>query len=605
MDSTPFFAFLLKLFGKVLNANVFSNRLILIVKQFFTLLEQAMVTKYSYVKQRFQGAIKPVLLVFMVCVAFVQSSLVYSQAADSSQTSVSPELIALSQTLAKAKLRQKSAIVKKLEQQGQESVVPLFKAMVNGDLYHRKSDKLLFKLVTEGETLSAINVLDGSVIDKPVKKAFKKVRVNNSLRVQLRQAIARLSLSSANREVRLNAVEEMMEKMDAGNAAELKLAAAKETDEEILKQISLALAIHSLQSSDDVAEKIAALNTVDGSLEPAARKALNRLLVVDDEGTPLEPNTEVREKAERVLAAIDARIKRFQRVEQLFFGLSLGSVFLLIATGLAITFGVMGVINMAHGELMMLGAYTTYVVQLLMPNHIEYSLFVAIPAAFLVSGLVGVLMERSVIRFLHGRPLETLLATFGISLILQQAVRTIFSPLNRPVQAPDWMSGSLEINEVLSLTYNRLYILIFALLVFAVLQLVLKRSSLGLHVRAVSQNRDMAKAIGIRTSWVDAMTFGLGSGIAGIAGVALSQLTNVGPNLGQAYIIDSFMVVVFGGAGNLWGTLVAGFTLGVSNKFLEPITGAVLANILVLVFIILFIQKRPRGLFPQKGRAAE
>jgi len=240
-----------------------------------------------------------------------------------------------------------------------------------------------------------------------------------------------------------------------------------------------------------------------------------------------------------------------------------------------------------------------------MPNAIDYSLWVAIPLAFLVSGSVGVLIERGVIRHLHGRPLETLLATFGISLILQQLVRSVFSPLNRQVQAPSWMSGSLDINPVLSLTLNRLYILAFALLVFGLLLIILNKTSLGLNVRAVSQNRNMAKAMGIKTDRVDAMTFGLGSGIAGMAGVALSQLTNVGPNLGQAYIIDSFMVVVFGGVGNLWGTLVAGFSLGIANKFIEPITGAVLASILVLVFIILFIQKRPKGLFPQKGRAAE
>ena len=255
--------------------------------------------------------------------------------------------------------------------------------------------------------------------------------------------------------------------------------------------------------------------------------------------------------------------------------------------------------------MIMLGAYTTYVVQLLMPNAIDYSIWVAIPAAFLVSGFVGICIERGVIRHLHGRPLETLLATFGISLILQQLVRTVFSPLNRQVETPSWMSGSLDINPVLSLTLNRLYILAFALLVFGLLLMILNKTSLGLNVRAVAQNRDMAKAMGIRTDWVDAMTFGLGSGIAGVAGVALSQLTNVGPNLGQAYIIDSFMVVVFGGVGNLWGTLVAGFSLGIANKFLEPVTGAVLASILVLVFIILFIQKKPKGLFPQKGRAAE
>jgi urea transport system permease protein len=230
---------------------------------------------------------------------------------------------------------------------------------------------------------------------------------------------------------------------------------------------------------------------------------------------------------------------------------------------------------------------------------------VAVPLAFLVSGLVGVAIERGVIRFLYGRPLETLLATFGVSLILQQAVRTIFSPLNRSVSTPEWMSGALEINPLLSLTYNRLYILVFSLLVFFLLVTMLKRTSMGLQFRAVAQNRAMARAMGIRSAWVDAMTFGLGSGVAGIAGVALSQLTNVGPNLGQAYIIDSFMVVVFGGVGNLWGTLVSAFSLGMASKFIEPVAGAVLAKILVLVFIILFIQRYPRGLVPQQGRSVD
>jgi urea transport system permease protein len=292
-------------------------------------------------------------------------------------------------------------------------------------------------------------------------------------------------------------------------------------------------------------------------------------------------------------------------LETLFFGLSLGSVLVLAAIGLAITFGVMGVINMAHGELMMLGAYSTYVVQLLMPNHIGASVIVAIPVAFVVSGGVGILIERGIVRFLYGRPLETLLATFGVSLILQQVVRDIFSANNRPVETPSWMAGSLQFNDAFSITYNRFYVVLFTLAVFALIQLVLKKTTLGLKVRAVAQNRPMARAMGVRAEWIDAMTFGLGSGIAGVAGVALSQLTNVGPNLGQQYIVDSFMVVVFGGVGNLWGTLIGGMSLGVVNKLLEPYSGAVLAKILVLVFLILFIQRRPRGLFPQKGRAAE
>jgi urea transport system permease protein len=264
----------------------------------------------------------------------------------------------------------------------------------------------------------------------------------------------------------------------------------------------------------------------------------------------------------------------------------------------------MGVINMAHGELMMLGAYTTYVVQTAMPGHIAISILVAIPAAFMVSGLTGIVIERTVIRFLYGRPLETLLATFGVSLILQQLVRSIFSALNRSVITPEWMSGSLQINDALSITYNRLYIVIFTLLVFGAIMAVLKRTRLGLDIRAVSQNRAMARAMGIRSEWVDAMTFGLGSGIAGIAGVALSQLTNVGPNLGQSYIIDSFMVVVFGGVGNLWGALIGGMSMGIVNKLLEPYSGAVLAKIFVLIALILFIQARPRGLFPQSGRSS-
>jgi urea transport system permease protein len=313
----------------------------------------------------------------------------------------------------------------------------------------------------------------------------------------------------------------------------------------------------------------------------------------------------VSNRAQKAILEIQRQAEVYAAVETVFFGLSLGSVLLLSAIGLAITFGVMGVINMAHGELMMLGAYTTYVVQLLMPHHIELSLFAAIPAAFIVSALFGIIIERGIIRFLYGRPLETLLATFGVSLILQQLVRSVFSPLNRSVSTPSWMSGSVEVNSVLSLTLNRLYIIAFALIVFLILLMIMKKTRLGLEVRAVSQNRSMAKAMGIRSDRVDALTFGLGSGIAGIAGVALSQLTNVGPNLGQSYIVDSFMVVVFGGVGNLWGTLVSGLSLGVANKILEPFAGAVLAKIIILIAIILFIQKWPRGLFPQKGRAAE
>ena len=308
-------------------------------------------------------------------------------------------------------------------------------------------------------------------------------------------------------------------------------------------------------------------------------------------------------------ASIEQRLAFFGILQNLFQGLSLGSVLLLAAIGLAITFGVMGVINMAHGEMVMLGAYTTHVVQVMvqtyLPGAFAHSLLLAIPCAFLVAGLFGVFLERSVIRFLYGRPLETLLATWGLSLMLQQFVRSVFGPTNREVIAPSWMSGSIEITGGLVLTNNRIWIIVFAALVFLLLTLLIRYTDFGLRMRAVTQNRAMANAVGIRSNWIDAMTFGLGSGVAGLAGVALSQIDNVSPNLGQGYIIDSFLVVVFGGVGNLWGTLVGALSLGLANKFLEPYAGAVLGKILILVLVILFIQKRPRGLFALKGRAAE
>ena len=485
-----------------------------------------------------------------------------------------------------------------LEEQRGEEMLPLFNTMLKGQLYYIKKTKALLSVSkVDGEKVYA-DVFTGEILAALSKSSIKKIRVNNKVRRFLRESIARTQLSAADPEARLKALSSLLSELDVGTIKTLAALREKETDVEVLALMDVAIAMFTLSDSKDAQARLAAVNTLSGRLENEVRNLFVKVLAD-------EQDAKVKAALEKSLVQIEQRIENFQFVDKLFFGLSLGSVLLLAAIGLAITFGVMGVINMAHGEMIMLGAYTTYVVQLMMPNAIDYSLWVAIPLAFLVSGSVGVLIERGVIRHLHGRPLETLLATFGISLILQQLVRSVFSPLNRQVQAPSWMSGSLDINPVLSLTMNRLYILAFALLVFGLLLIILNKTSLGLNVRAVSQNRNMAKAMGIKTDRVDAMTFGLGSGIAGMAGVALSQLTNVGPNLGQAYIIDSFMVVVFGGVGNLWGTLVAGFSLGIANKFIEPITGAVLASILVLVFIILFIQKRPKGLFPQKGRAAE
>lgn len=484
-------------------------------------------------------------------------------------------------------------------------ILNIFEHLLTGRLYYLKSDKSLLSVgkSNNGEMIIS-SLFTGEQLGSIGKQDIKKIRSNNKLRKTLRKAISRLTLYSNDPKQRRNAVENMLNNPGPENIELLKQAKEQETEEDIIPLIDTALNLMKLDSRRADIRLEAAL-ALSGVMNPVVKNRLTDLVQKDSEGHYLETDRKVRNAAIKSLRSIESKLNVYNFIEKIFFGLSLGSVLLLIAIGLSITFGVMGVINMAHGELIMLGAYTTYVIQQLMPNNIGMSILLAIPAAFIVSGLVGILIERGVIQFLKGRPLETLLATFGISLILQQTVRSVFSPLNRQVSSPEWMSGALEINPVLAITYNRLYVLIFSLLVFAVLLFVMKKTALGLYVRAVSQNRDMAKAMGIRSEWVDAMTFGLGSGIAGVAGVALSQLTNVGPNLGQAYIIDSFMVVVFGGVGNLWGTLVGGFTLGVANKFLEPAAGAVLAKIIVLVFIILFIQKFPRGLFPQKGRAAE
>lgn len=516
------------------------------------------------------------------------------QAAEETTSELDQLLIELTE----AKLSKTIPIIEQLEAVAGEQLLPLFQTMLDGDLYFVKETQQIIA-VTEikGQDVFS-NILTGKELAPFDKRDIKKIRVNNKLRGHLRDTIARIQLAANNPAVRKQAVRSLLSDLDAGTISTIQTLRQSETNADVQEAMDLALAMFNATESTDAEQRLTSIQLLAGSLENDVRILLTRL-------ADKEPDTKVKAAAQKALNKIDDRLELFAFIDQLFFGLSLGSVLLLAAIGLAITFGVMGVINMAHGEMIMLGAYTTYVVQLMMPNLIDYSLWVAIPLAFLVSGLFGVAIERGVIRFLHGRPLETLLATFGISLILQQLVRTVFSPLNRQVATPSWMSGSVELNPVLSLTLNRLYILAFALIVFSMLILILKKSSLGLNVRAVSQNRSMAKAMGIKTDWVDAMTFGLGSGIAGIAGVALSQLTNVGPNLGQAYIIDSFMVVVFGGVGNLLGTLFAAFSLGIANKFLEPVTGSVLASILMLVFIILFIQKRPKGMFPQKGRAAE
>lgn len=482
--------------------------------------------------------------------------------------------------------------------------ITVMRAIREGKLYYRKQDKRIVIADKTNSDYIIVDAITNEALGSSPKRKLKKISSNNRLRRELGRAIARLSLSNPDANVRLSAINEINKKLTDKSIALLRAAQSTETNADVLAAIQMGLALADLDGSDKTA-RLAAINTLRDNLRNETKQRLIAIVAKDDQGQYREADKDIRQAAQAALKTINGKLEFYHFIETAFFGLSLGSVLLLIAIGLAITFGVMGVINMAHGELMMIGAYTTYLVQAAMPNYIDYSLLVAIPAAFVIAGLFGIAIERGVIRHLYGRPLETLLATFGISLILQQLVRTTISAQNVIVSNPSWMSGSLQLNPALSITYNRLFIVIFSILVFVGLLLILKKTALGLHVRAVSQNRTMARAMGIKTDWVDAMTFGLGSGVAGIAGVALSQLTNVGPNMGQSYIIDSFMVVVFGGVGNLWGTLVGALSLGVANKFLEPWAGTVLAKILVLVFIILFIQKRPRGLFPQKGRAAE
>ncbi|MGR9106912.1 MAG: urea ABC transporter permease subunit UrtB [Gammaproteobacteria bacterium] len=507
--------------------------------------------------------------------------------------------------LREGSLREKIELLDRLSRLDDARVPKFLRSWFKGRLFYLgDSSKAIVYKEKHDRKVQLTDVISGESLGDIKGRKLKKFQINNKLRSLLRTSLARMDLNSDDPAVRLEAVRELGEKLDRATGQLLQQRLEIEPDGEIREEIETTLALLNIRSSDS-SVRLAAIETLAGTLNSAARLELAALLKKNSDGSFVEADESLRKAAQDALDSIALKTGFYELVQTLFFGLSLGSVLALAAIGLAITFGVMGVINMAHGELMMLGAYTTYVVQLWMPEHLDLSLFAAIPAAFVVSGIFGILIERGIIRFLYGRPLETLLATFGVSLVLQQMVRSIFSPLNRSVTTPAWMSGSVEINSVLSLTLNRVYIIAFALIVFFILLVIMKKTRLGLEVRAVAQNRSMAKAMGIRSDRVDALTFGLGSGIAGIAGVALSQLTNVGPNLGQSYIVDSFMVVVFGGVGNLWGTLVSGLSLGVANKILEPYAGAVLAKIIILVAIILFIQKWPRGLFPQKGRAAE
>ncbi len=491
-------------------------------------------------------------------------------------------------------------VVEELAATGEPSLARLLDALSDGDLQVRKSDNEVFIVTGRGNSLTLLDPLTGEPQGEATKRELSKVKVNNGLRRLIRDSVGMLTLSARDPAVRLRAADTLVQNPDADSLPAIEAALEAEEDSKVAARLTEARAAAILFSDRPEAEKAEAIDAIAAL---GSRNALSML-------TKFQSSAEgaLKERVTTAMAKVEGTLAMWDIGQNVWYGLSLGSVLLLAAIGLAITFGVMGVINMAHGEMVMLGAYSTFMVQEIIrnsaPGLLDWSLAIALPLAFLIAGTVGLAMERGIIRFLYGRPLETLLATWGVSLILQQAVRSIFGPTNQEVSNPSWMSGAFELGQM-TITWNRLYIVIFALAVFAVLLWAFNKTSLGLRMRAVTQNRRMAAAMGIRTPWVDAMTFALGSGIAGMAGVALSQIDNVSPNLGQSYIIDSFMVVVFGGVGNLWGTLVGGLSLGIVNKFLEPYAGAVLGKILVLVFIILFIQKRPRGLFALKGRAVE
>ncbi len=458
--------------------------------------------------------------------------------------------------------------------------------VAGGRAYIVRGDK-----VTEAGSGAAAQLPDGA----------EDVINNNRVRREFEAALAALALFSPDRDERDRAITGLRDQADESKLGVIEKALAAETDAGLKERLALLKAAAMIGSADK-AKRLDAARLLADSEQPATRSLLIERLAA-------ETDAEVKGAIVASLDKVQRRLAWGERLGALFSGISLGSILLLVALGLAITYGLMGVINMAHGELMMIGAYATYVVQNLfrtwLPDAFDWYIAAAIPASFLAAALVGAALERSVIRWLYGRPLETLLATWGISLILMQAVRTIFGAQNVGVENPSWLSGGLQVLPNLTLPYNRLAILAFAALVLIGMTLLINRTRLGLFVRGVTQNRRMASCMGVNTARVDTYAFSLGAGIAGLAGCALSQVGNVGPDLGQGYIVDSFMVVVLGGVGQLAGTVYAGLGLGVLNKLLEGWSGAVLAKIMVLVFIVIFIQKRPQGIFALKGRSAE
>jgi len=496
----------------------------------------------------------------------------------------------------------KTTAIEALVATGDERAAAVLGAFLNGKLFYRKADKRVFITEKSGSVYILIDPATGKDVGEAKKSEAKKIPINNRLRGQLKGVLGAMTLMSADVDKRRHAADEVFKANDPSMLPVLQKALAREDDADVKDRMVRAQAAIVLEYSEDTAARIEAAKILEDFTDPDVAALLGKMAASGQDPAVVKAASDAQ-------ASVKSGLATWAFLGNLFQGVSLGSVLLLAAVGLAITFGVMGVINMAHGEMVMLGAYTTFMVQEVFRNYFpsafDWSLAIAVPAAFLVTAAVGIAIERGIIRWLYGRPLETLLATWGLSLMLQQAIRTIFGPTNQEVGNPSWMSGAIETSTGLVLTYNRIWIIVFSLGVLLMLGLIARKTLFGLQMRAVTQNRAMASSMGIRSGWVDALTFALGSGVAGMAGVALSQIDNVSPNLGQTYIIDSFMVVVFGGVGNLWGTLVGAFSLGILNKFMEPYAGAVLGKIFVLVGIILFIQKRPRGLFALKGRAVE
>ena len=496
----------------------------------------------------------------------------------------------------------KTKAIETLVATGDERAAAVLDAFLNGKLFYRKADKRVFIMQKSGSVYVLIDPASGQEAGEEKKSKIKKIPINNKLRGQLKGVLGAMTLMSADIDKRRHAADEVFKANDPSMLPVLQKALAREDDADVKDRMIRAQAAIVLEYSEDTAARIEAAKILEDFTDPDVAALLGKMAASGQDPAVVKAASDAQ-------ASVKSGLATWAFLGNLFQGVSLGSVLLLAAVGLAITFGVMGVINMAHGEMVMLGAYTTFMVQEVFRNYFpsafDWSLAIAVPAAFLVTAAVGIAIERGIIRWLYGRPLETLLATWGLSLMLQQAIRTIFGPTNQEVGNPSWMSGAIETSTGLVLTYNRIWIIVFSLGVLLMLGLIARKTLFGLQMRAVTQNRAMASSMGIRSGWVDALTFALGSGVAGMAGVALSQIDNVSPNLGQTYIIDSFMVVVFGGVGNLWGTLVGAFSLGILNKFMEPYAGAVLGKIFVLVGIILFIQKRPRGLFALKGRAVE